>query len=63
MAKIAIFLPVPISAVAASIIWKFMFDYQPPGTPQTGTLNAVLGDFARLTRWHGLSTRPRTTRR
>jgi alpha-glucoside transport system permease protein len=43
LAKIAIFLPVPISAVAASIIWKFMFDYQPPGTPQTGTLNAVLG--------------------
>jgi alpha-glucoside transport system permease protein len=41
-AKIAIFLPVPISAVAASIIWKFMFDYQPPGAPQTGTLNAVL---------------------
>ena len=43
LAKIAIFLPVPISAVAASIIWKFMFDYQPPGTPQTGTLNALLG--------------------
>ncbi len=45
IAKIAIFLPVPISAVAASIIWKFMFDYQPPGTIQTGTLNAALGTF------------------
>lgn len=45
IAKIAIFLPVPISAVAASIIWKFMFDYQPPGTVQTGTLNAALGAF------------------
>ncbi len=43
LAKIAIFLPVPISAVAASIIWKFMFDYQPSGTVQTGTLNALLG--------------------
>lgn len=43
LAKIAIFLPVPISAVAASIIWKFMFDYQPPGSTQTGTLNALLG--------------------
>jgi alpha-glucoside transport system permease protein len=43
LAKIAIFLPVPISAVAASIIWKFMFDYQPSGTTQTGTLNALLG--------------------
>ena len=37
-----IFLPVPISAVAASIIWKFMFEYQPPGATQTGTLNALL---------------------
>ena len=43
LAKIAIFLPVPISAVAASIIWKFMFDYQPPGSTQTGTLNALIG--------------------
>jgi alpha-glucoside transport system permease protein len=43
LAKIAIFLPVPISAVAASIIWKFMFDYQNPGSVQTGTLNAALG--------------------
>ena len=47
LAKIAIFLPVPISAVAASIIWKFMFDYQAPGQPQTGTLNAILGLFHR----------------
>jgi alpha-glucoside transport system permease protein len=45
LAKIAIFLPVPISAVAASIIWKFMFDYQAPGSPQTGTLNALVGAF------------------
>jgi alpha-glucoside transport system permease protein len=45
IAKVAIFLPVPISAVAASIIWKFMFDYQSPGTPQTGTLNAFIGRF------------------
>ncbi|HEY3086257.1 MAG TPA: sugar ABC transporter permease [Candidatus Dormibacteraeota bacterium] len=43
LAKIAIFLPVPISAVAASIIWKFMFDYNPSGTTQTGTLNALIG--------------------
>jgi alpha-glucoside transport system permease protein len=43
LAKIAIFLPYPISAVAASIIWKFMFDYRPSGAVQTGTLNALLG--------------------
>jgi alpha-glucoside transport system permease protein len=28
--------------VAAGVIWKFMFDYRPPGQPQTGTLNALL---------------------
>jgi alpha-glucoside transport system permease protein len=42
LAKTAVFLPIPISAVAASIIWKFMFEYQPPGQTQTGTLNALL---------------------
>jgi alpha-glucoside transport system permease protein len=31
LAKLAVFLPLPISAVAASIIWKFMFEYQPEG--------------------------------
>ncbi len=46
-AKIAIFLPVPISAVAASIIWKFMYDYQAPGSTQTGTLNALLGTVSK----------------
>src|SRR5918995_5383914 len=29
VAKTAVFLPLPISAVAASIIWKFMFEFQP----------------------------------
>jgi alpha-glucoside transport system permease protein len=43
IAKIAIFLPMPMSAVAASVIWKFMFDYRPAGTTQTGTLNAAIG--------------------
>lgn len=45
IAKTAVFLPLPISAVAASIIWKFMYDFQPPGTVQTGTLNAAIGTF------------------
>jgi alpha-glucoside transport system permease protein len=45
IAKTAVFLPLPISAVAASIIWKFMYDYQPQGAPQTGTLNAFIGMF------------------
>jgi len=44
-AKAVVFLPIPISAVAASIIWRFMYDFQPPGEVQTGTLNAVIGTF------------------
>ncbi len=43
IAKTAVFLPLPISSVAASIIWKFMFEFQPPGRTQTGTLNAMIG--------------------
>jgi alpha-glucoside transport system permease protein len=45
IAKTAVFLPLPISAVAASIIWKFMFEFQPQGQNQTGTLNAAIGTF------------------
>ncbi|HVA84799.1 MAG TPA: sugar ABC transporter permease [Candidatus Saccharimonadales bacterium] len=42
IAKTTIFVPLAISATAAGVIWKFMYDYQPPGAAQTGTLNAVL---------------------
>jgi alpha-glucoside transport system permease protein len=42
VAKGVIFLPMAISFVAAGVIWRFMYDYRPPGVPQTGTLNAVL---------------------
>jgi alpha-glucoside transport system permease protein len=37
-----VFLPMAISFVAAGVIWRFMYDFRPPGVPQTGTLNAVL---------------------
>ncbi len=30
-----------ISMVATATIWRFMYDYRPPGSPQTGTVNAV----------------------
>lgn len=40
--KALVFLPMAISAVAAGVIWKFMYDFQPAGAPQTGTLNALL---------------------
>jgi alpha-glucoside transport system permease protein len=41
-AKAAVFLPMAISFVAASVIWKFMYDFRPPSVPQTGVLNALL---------------------
>src|SRR6266700_2423860 len=40
--KSLIFMPMAISFTALAVIWKFMYSYQPPGEPQTGTLNAVL---------------------
>lgn len=42
VAKAFIFMPMAISFVAAGVIWKFMYEYRPKGTPQIGTLNAVL---------------------
>jgi alpha-glucoside transport system permease protein len=43
VAKSIIFVPLAISFVGAGVIWKFMFDYRPPGQPQTGTLNGIVG--------------------
>ena len=43
VAKTTIFIPLAISFVAAAIIWKFMYEYRPPGTTQIGTVNAVAG--------------------
>jgi len=45
VAKTAIFIPLAISFVAAAIIWKFMYEYRPPGTTQIGTVNAITGFF------------------
>jgi alpha-glucoside transport system permease protein len=42
VAKSLIFLPLAISFVGAGVIWKFMFDYEPAGQPQIGTLNGLL---------------------
>ena len=41
-AKSFIFLPMAISAVGASVIWRFMYAFQPAGRPQIGLLNAIL---------------------
>ena len=44
-AKSLIFMPMGISSVALGIIWDFMYQYQPAGQPQTGTLNAIVTTF------------------
>jgi alpha-glucoside transport system permease protein len=43
-AKALIFLPMAISLVGASLIWKFVYDYRPdqPGVAQIGLANQVL---------------------
>ena len=43
VAKTAIFVPLAISFVAAAIIWKFMYEFRPPGSEQIGTVNAIVG--------------------
>ena len=39
--KSAVFFPMAISFIAAATIWKFVYDYRPPGQPQVGLLNAL----------------------
>ena len=41
IAKSLIFMPMAISAVGASIIWRFMYSSRPAGKEQNGTLNAA----------------------
>jgi alpha-glucoside transport system permease protein len=42
VAKSLLFVPLAISFVGAGVIWKFMYDHEPAGTAQIGTLNGVL---------------------
>ncbi|GIG25611.1 carbohydrate ABC transporter permease [Cellulomonas denverensis] len=44
LAKALVFIPMAISMVGASIIWKFVYEFRPnqPGVSQTGLLNQVL---------------------
>jgi alpha-glucoside transport system permease protein len=41
VAKAAVVAPTAIPFVAGAVIWRFMYQYQPPGFAQTGTLNAI----------------------
>ena len=41
-AKSIVFLPMAISLVGASVIWRFVYAFKPAGVPQIGLLNALL---------------------
>ena len=45
LAKTFVFLPLAISFVGASVIWRFMYEWKPEGQPQIGTVNAVWTAF------------------
>lgn len=49
LAKTFVFLPLAISLVGASVIWRFVYQWRPEGSPQYGLLNAV---------WTGLGFDP-----
>ncbi|MEM6353157.1 MAG: sugar ABC transporter permease, partial [Cyanobacteria bacterium P01_D01_bin.14] len=42
LAKSLIFLPMAISFVGASVIWRFIYAYRPVGSDQIGLLNAIV---------------------
>lgn len=45
LAKIFIFTPLAISLVGATVIWRFVYAYQPASQPQFGLLNAIWTAF------------------
>ncbi len=45
LAKVFVFLPLAISLVGATVIWKFVYAWQPASQPQYGLLNAVWKAF------------------
>jgi alpha-glucoside transport system permease protein len=45
LAKVFVFLPLAISLVGATVIWKFVYAWAPPSQPQYGLLNAVWTAF------------------
>ena len=42
LAKTIVFLPLAISLVGASVIWTFVYAWQPAGQPQIGLLNSIV---------------------
>jgi len=46
-AKIFVFLPLAISLVGASVIWRFVYAWRPPGQAQYGLLNGIMEGLGR----------------
>jgi len=42
LSKALVFIPMAISMVGASIIWKFVYDFRPTNAPQIGLANQIL---------------------
>jgi alpha-glucoside transport system permease protein len=42
VSKALIFMPMAISMVGASVIWRFIYEFRPPGADQIGLLNAIV---------------------
>ena len=49
LSKALVFIPMAISMVGASIIWRFVYDFRPTNAPQIGLANQIL-------KWLGLDT-------
>ena len=47
LAKTFIFLPLAISLIGASVIWRFIYAWEPAQQPQIGLLNAILAGIRR----------------
>jgi alpha-glucoside transport system permease protein len=45
LAKTLVFLPLAISLIGASVIWGFMYAWEPAGQTQIGLLNAIVTGF------------------
>ena len=43
--KVLVFMPIAISFVGASVIWRFVYEYRSPGREQIGLLNAIVVAF------------------
>ena len=56
IAKSIIFMPMAISLVGASIIWRFVYTARDTSTEQTGVLNALWVGLGRLSTGSGLPT-------